>query len=252
MACHRIGSKQSDGSTGSCNFCHPAHTFDLRLASDPQACTQCHTGHDYPQDLAYRLSKHGALHSVSPDASTAPTCATCHQPDGRHDDSFGITLGGSGAGAVLAGTRTAFPVRAIASQEFALRRSEMVAVCTRCHSSRLAEASLRQADELKREGEAHLLEAAEILRGLAADGYFGAGQPLALGPQYARPDPGSPGAAVLERFYQMWRFDHAGAWKGAYHQSPSVANHESGAGTREDLDFIRAEAQRWRARGANR
>jgi hypothetical protein len=252
MACHRIGAKQSDGSSGSCNFCHPAHTFDLRLANDPQACTQCHTGRDYPQDLAYRLSKHGAMHSVSPDANSAPTCATCHQPDGRHDDSFGITLGGSGSGAVLAGTATAFPMQTIANEEFAQRRGEMVAVCTRCHSSRLAEASLRQADELKREGEAHLLAAAEILRGLAADGYFGADASLALGPQFARPDPLSPGAALLERFYQMWRFDHAGGWKGAYHQSASVANHESGAGTREDLDFIRAEAERLRARGAKR
>jgi cytochrome c553 len=182
----------------------------------------------------------------------APTCATCHNPGGRHDDSFGITIGGSGVGAALEGSSTAFDAHRISPAEFARRRAEMVAVCTRCHSSRLAEASLRQADELKREGEGHLIEALEILRHLDTQGCFGARGSLAVGPDHARPDPGAPGARILERFYEMWRFEHTSAWKGAYHQSPSVSNHGSGTGTREALAEIRAEAERWLSQGGDR
>jgi hypothetical protein len=246
MSCHRIGERQSDGQHGNCNFCHTAHTFDAREAREPEACTLCHTGGDYPQDLAYRLSKHGALYQTTHDGEIAPTCATCHNPRGSHDDGFGITLGSSGSGAVLEGTPTAFKSQEISSAEFAAGRAEMVAVCTRCHSSRLAEKSLREADDLKREGDAHLQLAAAILKSLAADGYFGPASELALGPEHGRPDPNLPGAALLERFYQMWRFQHATAWKGAYHQSPSVANHASGTGTLDELNFIRAQAERWR------
>ncbi len=244
--CHRIGEKHSDGSTGNCNQCHAGHMFDASSAREPEACTVCHTGADYPQDEAYRLSKHGALYATTRDVVVAPTCTTCHQPGGRHDDGFGITIGGSGIGAVLDGAPAAFAQEHLSTTDFAEGRAAMVAICTNCHSSRLAEASLREADELKREGEAHLVEAAAIVRALGDEGLLDAANVQALGPAYAPPNPDARGAALLERFYRMWRFDHATAWKGSYHQSASLANHSSGAGTREALDFIRAEAARLR------
>ena len=55
------------------------------------------------------------------------------------------------------------------------------------------------------------------------------------------------GAAVLNRFYEMWRFHYNGSWKGAYHNSNSVANLQSGSGMTDDLDFIRGEAAKLRA-----
>lgn len=251
-ACHDIGRRQPDGPSGSCNHCHMSHSFDAADARKPEACTLCHTGADYPQDDAYRLSKHGALYRSNGDAQRAPTCVTCHQPNGRHDDGFGITIGGSGIGASVDGELAPFDGARLSAADVAARRAEMVAVCAQCHSSRLAEASLRKADELKREGDAHLLEALEILKGLERDGYFGAGAKLELGPQHARPLAGAAGVELLTQFYEMWRFHHATAWKGAYHQSASISNQSSGVGTQEDLQHIRAAAERWRAQGGRR
>jgi hypothetical protein len=254
MACHRIGERGTGAAPGNCNYCHPGHAFSAKQAREPEACTVCHTGADYPQDDAYRLSKHGALHATARDEHTAPTCATCHQPDGRHDDGFGITLGGSGTGAVLAGSDTPFAMREITASAFAEHRAAMVAVCARCHSSRLAEQSLREADALKREGETLLREGASLLRDAHARGWLGLppDDELVLGSEQLRPDPNVAGARALERYYDMWRFHFAASWKGAYHQSPSIANLRSGRGLREELELLEAEVARLRPTGGQR
>ena len=252
IECHSIGETHTDGSRGGCNHCHAGHAFVGSDARQPEACTLCHTGADYPQDLAWRLSKHGALFELTRDESRSPSCATCHNPGGTHDDRFGLTIGSSGAGRTFENDPNPLGAPCIGAAEFTQRRAEMVAVCTRCHSSRLAEISLRAADELKREGETHLAEAREILRALQARGYFGDERELALGPEHARPDPGAAGGELLDRYYEMWRFHHAGAWKGAYHQSASITNHSSGIGTLDDLEHFRAAAARWSARGKQR
>jgi hypothetical protein len=254
MGCHRIGERGTGPAPGNCNYCHPGHAFSAARAREPEACTVCHTGQDYPQDEAYRLSKHGALWEQTRDDAVAPTCATCHQPGGRHDDGFGLTLGVSGSGALLEGEPAPFPMRTLSASEFAERRAAMVAVCAQCHSSRLVEQSLREADQIKREGDALLREAVGLLEGLHAQGLLGQDPttPLRLGPDQLRPDPASPGAAALERFYEMWRFHFATSWKGAYHQSHSIANLRSRPGLREDLQLLRAEAERLRSNGVRR
>ncbi len=244
FACHRIGAKNSDGTSGSCNLCHAGHEFRAAQARTPEACTVCHVGEDYPQDLAYRNSVHGALWELTRDESVAPTCATCHHPNGNHDDGFGISLGCGGTGGCLEGAQSAVPMRVFAAEDAAARRAEMVGVCTSCHSSRFSEASLRDADRIKVEGDAMLAEGARILRGLHEEGLVGEpGGALLLGGDQLRSDPAVPGSALLDRFYRMWRFDQAWAFKGAYHSSPSVANRQSLPGLEEGLDYLRHHAR---------
>jgi hypothetical protein len=242
--CHRIGATHLDGGRGGCNFCHPGHTFSAADAREPEACTGCHTGEDYPQDIAYWTSKHGALYLRSRDAKVAPTCATCHHPNGYHGDDFGVSIGGGGTGGVLAGQSPSIPMREITSEAFSVKRSAMLAVCGACHSFRFAEASLKQADAVKAEGNALLAEAVTLIKALHQEGLIGGGKDfnLQLGGEQLPVDPTLPGGELLNRFYTMWRFHYVWAWKGAYHASHSVSNLQSRPGLKRDLEFIRANA----------
>jgi hypothetical protein len=88
-----MGRINPDGSRGSCNACHPRHSFDAKIARSPENCGKCHMGPDHPQLEIYNESKHGiafyanrsrmALDQdgdwvLGRDYSAAPTCATCH------------------------------------------------------------------------------------------------------------------------------------------------------------------------------
>ena len=87
-----IGRLNPDGSKGSCNACHPRHSFEAKIARAPENCGKCHMGPDHPQIEIYNESKHGiAFHAnrdrmaldksswiLGKDYSAAPTCATCH------------------------------------------------------------------------------------------------------------------------------------------------------------------------------
>ncbi|MBN1295930.1 hypothetical protein JXA80_04060 [bacterium] len=87
-----IGRINPDGSEGSCNACHPRHTFAIAQARQPESCSKCHLGPDHPQKEVYEESKHGNTYYthlakmnldsfkwvVGEDYFAAPTCATCH------------------------------------------------------------------------------------------------------------------------------------------------------------------------------
>lgn len=87
-----IGRINPDGTNGSCNACHPRHTFAISQARQPESCGKCHLGPDHPQMEIYAESKHGntyytntaSMNLESPswvvgdDYFAAPTCSTCH------------------------------------------------------------------------------------------------------------------------------------------------------------------------------
>ena len=97
-----MGRLNPDGSRGSCNACHPRHSFDAKVARQPENCGKCHMGPDHPQIEIYNESKHGIAYNANKskmaldkqgdwvlgrDYAEAPTCATCHvspymKPDG--------------------------------------------------------------------------------------------------------------------------------------------------------------------------
>jgi len=99
--CHKVGLKSEEeiaglkakGSTfghAACDSCHTRHTFSVAEAREPEACASCHMGFDHPQWEMYSTSKHGIRHSLKrdgilPETAAAPTCQTCHMPDGNHE-----------------------------------------------------------------------------------------------------------------------------------------------------------------------
>lgn len=101
-----IGRLNLDGSKGSCNACHSRHTFEAKLARQPDNCGKCHMGPDHPQIEIYKESKHGIAFEANKDKmnlgkqgnwvlgqdySAAPTCTTCHT--GSFQDQSGEVVG---------------------------------------------------------------------------------------------------------------------------------------------------------------
>ncbi|RMF73393.1 MAG: cytochrome C, partial [Acidobacteria bacterium] len=99
--CHKLGLKdeaeiaalKAQGSMfghASCDACHTRHTFSVVEARQPQACQTCHMGFDHPQWEMWSSSKHGVRYLLKqngtlPESTPAPTCQTCHMPDGNHE-----------------------------------------------------------------------------------------------------------------------------------------------------------------------
>ena len=154
-----VGRINTDGSLGSCTYCHSRHKFSVEEARKPESCGQCHLGPDHPQHEIYEESKHGNIYAAGgdewnwskpvgqwgPEDIDAPTCATCHM---------------SGFGAAVKSThdvgRRLFwelqPKKSVPQwkgpdevdfvlervpdlQQAQKDRSEMKAVCNECHSS---------------------------------------------------------------------------------------------------------------------
>jgi len=91
---HGVGRINPDGSLGSCEACHFAHSFSVKIARKAwESCGRCHYGHDHPNDEQWKASIHGALvlgeyedyawEKKSNDWKPGrdfrgPTCAVCH------------------------------------------------------------------------------------------------------------------------------------------------------------------------------
>jgi hypothetical protein len=221
IACHRVGEPDPQGGPrGRCNFCHVGHDLSPAEAREPAACTGCHQGADHPQAEAYAASKHGIAYAATHDPARAPTCATCHMPDGGHGRDPAIGLGTTFAGRRLASDPAPpFPMPALTAEEQRAARAAAIARCAACHAARFATESLAWADEVKRECDATLARAAaSVLEARRAEG---AAAP-SLGPAQV-PEQGGP----LERqFFLLWKSLAPAAWKGAYHQSGAWAHAE--------------------------
>jgi len=99
-SCHKIGVKSKAQieelnksgqvfGNAACDSCHTRHTFSVKEAKQPQACQTCHMGFDHPQWEMYSGSKHGVRYllkqtGVLSEDVAAPTCQTCHMPEGNH------------------------------------------------------------------------------------------------------------------------------------------------------------------------
>lgn len=254
VVCHSIGKPFPDGSFGKCNYCHTGHAFLADEARSPDACHTCHVGPNHPQQEAYDSSKHGVLWQQVRDTSVAPTCATCHMPNGTHDTSANMTIGDTIHGAVLEGDPVPFVgVRTISRARFEEGRGLMLNTCNACHSSRFARRSLDQADAVKREADELVAEARAIIEGLAAEDL------LALAPKDRRPNPVHGHALVLglnqlyedttvieQRFFEMVNFYHANTFKGVYHNAPDFTHWSGIVPLKGALTDIRGEARRLR------
>ncbi len=147
------GRLNPDESHGTCAICHMGHRFSVAAARQPETCTRCHDGRNYPEGDIYRSSVHGTLYATQVDKDMmsrpgfyfdgndmgAPTCSFCHFNGSGH----GLLTRHNGAWRLprdLTG-----PTSPLAERAENLRNN-MKSVCAQCHSETMIDAFFGQAD----------------------------------------------------------------------------------------------------------
>lgn len=197
--CHKQGIKseeeiqqlKEEGSVyghASCDACHTRHTFSAEEARQPEACQTCHTGFDHAQWEMYSGSKHGVRYKlkragVLPEDAAAPTCQTCHMPDGNHEvrtawgflavklpmpedeqwtsdratilQALGV-LDPDGNPTALLDVVKAADVARLTQEDWDKERKKMIKVCGDCHSEKFATGELQKGDNMIKEAD-HLM-----------------------------------------------------------------------------------------------
>jgi cytochrome c1 len=287
--CHKVGLKSAEkvaelkasGSKfghASCDACHTRHTFSVKEAQQPQACQTCHMGFDHPQWEMWSSSKHGvryllAQNGTLPEDTPAPTCQTCHMPDGNHEvrTAWGflavrlplsedetwkadqVTILQALGVLDLEGNPTArldavkaADVARLTQEDFDRERNRMIAVCSDCHSENYAKAELAKADDVIREADHLLAEGIREIASLYEDGV------LKQPDGYASPFPDllyfhDAPTGIEQRLFEMHLKHRMRAFQGAFHANPDYALWYGWSEMVRDLTHIREEAARLRA-----
>jgi hydroxylamine dehydrogenase len=187
----------------SCDECHTRHTFSKKEANNPRACQQCHMGYDHPQWEMWSSSKHGMRYFAKlagdlPESATAPTCQTCHLPDGSHENhtawgflgvrlplpedkqeaadrvtilkALGVLDPETGEGtAILEAVKSVDMVR-LDQASWDKERNKMLKTCTQCHSESYAKEQLEMGDSILAKADRLMAEGIETVAALYKDG----------------------------------------------------------------------------------
>jgi hypothetical protein len=292
--CHKVGIKSDEeiaalkeaGSSfghAACDSCHTRHTFSVAEAREPEACATCHMGFDHPQWEMYSTSKHGIRHGLKrdgilPETASAPTCQTCHMPDGDHEvrTAWGFlavrtnglapypgeseqwwadrvtilqALGvldpeGKPTGRldVVAGAQVA----RLSAEEFDAERAKMIKVCNDCHSDKFTKEEMAKGDALIEKIDHLMAEAIREIVALYQEGILAKPDNYA----YAFPDlltfHDAP-TPIENRLFEMHLKHRMRAFQGAFHQNPDYSLWYGWSEMVRDLDEIRAMAKEMRA-----
>ncbi len=290
--CHKIGSKseaeirelkkQGAGfGVASCDACHTRHTFSVKEARQPQACQTCHMGFDHPQWEMYSSSKHGVRfllkqNGVLAEQTAAPTCQTCHMPDGNHEvrtawgflavrlplpedeqwkadqvtilQALGV-LDPEGKPTARLDVVKAADVARLDQASFDKEREKMIAVCSDCHSENFAREQLAAGDDMIRQADHLLAQAIRIIAGLYKDGVLAKPKGYA----YAFPDlltfHDAP-TTIEQRLFEMHLKHRMRTFQGAFHMNPDYTNWYGWSEMVRDLQEIKEKAAELRARHA--
>ncbi len=165
----------------SCDECHTRHSFSKKEAANPRACQQCHMGYDHPQWEMWSSSKHGERWFAKqsgdlPADAVAPTCQTCHLPDGTHENhtawgflgvrlplpedkqaaddrvtilmALGVLDPETGKPTPILDAVKAVDMARLDQESWQKERDKMLKVCSQCHSEKYAKEQLDAADTM--------------------------------------------------------------------------------------------------------
>ncbi|MGB5874492.1 MAG: multiheme c-type cytochrome [Bacteroidota bacterium] len=292
--CHKIGLKTEEeikelkksGSgfgLASCDACHTRHTFSVKEASQPQACQTCHMGFDHPQWEMYSSSKHGVRYllkqnGILPESASAPTCQTCHMPDGDHDvgtawgflavrlpmpedkqwaddratilQALGV-LDPEGKPTARLDVVKAANLARLTQEDWQKERDRMLKTCGTCHSENFAGGELEKGDQMIRQADRLMAEGIRIVAGLYKDDL------LKKPDNYAYPFPDlltfhDAPTVVEQKLFVMFLKHRMRAFQGAFHANPDYALWYGWSEMQRDLAEIRAEAEEIRHRLAEK
>jgi len=263
--CHKLGLKtdqeieklKKEGSGygfASCDACHTRHLFSVVEARQPQACRTCHMGMDHPQWEMYSSSKHGVRNNLKqmeklPPEAAAPTCQTCHMPEGDH--AVGTAWGflavrlpladdkqwAADQAAILKGLGVLSPdgkptprldlvkagqVARLNEKEWQEKRNQMLGVCQKCHTAKFARGELAKGDDLIRAADRLMAQAIELVAGLYRDGF------LKKPKDYAHPYPDllafhDAATLIEQKLFVMFLKHRMRTFQGGFHQNPDYA-----------------------------
>ena len=282
--CHKIGLKSEadlkelqKGGRGfgvaSCDACHTRHTFSLKEARQPQACQTCHMGFDHPQWEMYSSSKHGVRallkqNGVLPESASAPTCQTCHMPEGNHEvrapwgflavrlplpedeqwkadqvtilQALGV-LDPEGNPTALLDVVKAADVARLDQESFDKGREQMIAVCSECHTETLAREEMAKGDDMIREADRLMAQAILVVAGLYKDGVLAKpeGYPYAFPNLLTFHD--AP-TVIEQRLFEMFLKHRMRAFQGTFHMNPDYALWYGWSELQRDLTDIKEKA----------
>ncbi len=289
--CHKIGLK-SEAETrnlaregghayglASCDACHTRHTFSLDEARSPEACETCHMGFDHPQWEMYSASKHGVRallkqNGILSKTASAPTCQTCHMPDGDHGvrtawgflavrlpmpedpqwaadravilQGLGV-LDPTGKPTARLDVVKAASVARLTQEEWQASRDKMVKTCGRCHSESFAKGELAKGDDIIRETDHLMAEAIRVVAGLYADGVIPkpASYASAFPDLLTFHDATTP---IEQCLFRMFLEHRMRAFQGTFHANPDYALWYGWSEMVQDLTEIKSMAQEMRAK----
>jgi hypothetical protein len=287
-SCHKIGLKSNDEikqlkeqgqqhGVASCDACHTRHTFSKVEAQQPQACQTCHMGFDHPQWEMYSSSKHGVRNGLKqigilPEATSAPTCQTCHMQDGNHEvrtawgflavrlplpedqqwkndqitilQALGV-LDPDGKPTALLDVVKAADVARLDQESFDKERNKMLKTCGNCHSEKFAKAELEKGDKMIREADHLMAEAIRIVAGLYKDQII----PKPANYPYAFPllltFHDAP-TVIEQKLFVMFLEHRMRTFQGTFHANPDYALWYGWSEMQRSLSEIRELAEQMR------
>ncbi len=187
----------------SCDECHTRHSFSKKEAQSPRACQQCHMGYDHPQWEMWSSSKHGERWFAKqngdlPADAVAPTCQTCHLPDGTHhnetawgflgvrlplpddkqaaDDrvtilkALGVLDPETGKPTPILDAVKAVRMAKLTQESWQVERDKMIKICSQCHSEAYAKEQLDMGDSIMMKADRLMAEAINTIAALYKDG----------------------------------------------------------------------------------
>lgn len=286
--CHKVGLKSEEtvhelkasGSTfghASCDACHTRHTFSVMEARQPQACQTCHMGFDHPQWEMWSSSKHGIRYLLKqngtlPESTPAPTCQTCHMPNGDHEvrtawgflavrlplpedeqwkedqvtilQALGV-LDPEGNPTGRLDAVKAVDAARLTQEAFDVERNKMLDVCGDCHSETFAREELAKADDMIRQADRLLAQGIREVAALYREGV------LAKPENYAHAFPDllyfhDAPTGIEQTLFEMHLKHRMRAFQGAFHANPDYALWYGWSEMVRDLTEIREEAARLR------
>jgi hypothetical protein len=272
--CHKIGLRPADSRSKEdrygtpCDSCHTRHRFSREEAANPRACRTCHMGFDHPQWEMWSSAKHGVIYQIE-GPGRAPACQTCHMPGGDHGvmtawGFLGLRLPEAdkewlgwrttvlkGMGVLSPeGQPTArlelvkkYGVARLSAAAWQFERDRMLAVCTKCHSERLARTNLENGDAMIKEADRLTAQGIDVVAGLYKDGLLkgGSGYPDVLS-FYESTSP------IEQSLYVMFLEHRNRTFQGAFHMNPDYVTWYGLAELRRDLVDIKGEAERMRGK----
>lgn len=187
----------------SCDECHTRHAFSLKEAQNPKSCQTCHMGYDHPQWEMWSSSKHGVRYFVKksgdlPEKAAAPTCQTCHLPNGTHENhtawgflgvrlplpedpqaaadrvtilkALGVLNPETGEPTVIMEAVKKYDMARLDQVSWEKERNKMLDTCTKCHSRRYAKEQLDKGDAILTKADRLMADAIETVAALYKDG----------------------------------------------------------------------------------